>query len=148
MRRDLAETLAGAVVLAIAGVFLVYVTSFATGTGQDQYELAATFSRADGLTRGSEVRLAGVRVGSVSSITVNPENYLAVARFEIRSDLSIPEDSSAEIRSEGLLGGSFVDIVPGSEDAMLAAGESFALTQSSVGVMDLIGRYLVNLGSE
>ena len=148
MRRDLAETLVGAAVLAVAVVFLFYINTFAGGTGAAHYELGATFPRADGLGAGSEVRLAGVRVGTVRSIMVDPNTYLAEARIEIQSDLRIPEDSSAEIRADGLLGGSFVAIVPGAEDAMLSEGESFAFTQGSVSLMDLIGRFIVNAGAE
>ncbi len=148
MRKDLAETVAGAVVLAVAAAFLVYIASFAGSAGGSGYELAATFPRADGIARGSEVRLAGVRIGSVRSVAVDPGTYLAEARLEIHSELEIPEDSSAEIRSDGLLGGSYVDIVPGAEDAMLAAGDSFAFTRGSVSLLDLVGRFLVNAGSE
>lgn len=148
MRRDLAETLVGAAVLAVAVLFLVYINMVAGSGGTAHYELAATFPRADGLTRGSEVRLAGVRIGTVRSIGVDPQNYLAEARLEIRSDLQIPEDSSAEVRSDGLLGGSYVAIVPGAEDATLMAGERFTFTQGSVNLMDLIARFIVSAGSE
>ncbi len=148
MRRDLAETLVGAAVLAVAVVFLFYINTVTGGTGAAHYELNATFPRADGLGAGSEVRLAGVRVGTVRSIRVDPDTYLAEARIEIQSDLLVPEDSSAEIRADGLLGGSFVAIVPGAEDAMLSEGESFAFTQGSVSLMDLIGRFIVNSGTE
>ena len=148
MRRDLAETLVGAVVLAVAVIFLFYINTFASGTGTTHYELSASFPRADGLAPGSEVRLAGVRVGSVRSIAVDPESYLAEARLEIQSDLLIPEDSSAEIRADGLLGGTHIAIVPGAEDAVLAEGGSFAFTQGAVSLMDVFSRFLVNASSE
>ena len=144
MQRDLAETLTGAVVLLVAVGFLVYVASFSGGHGTSHYALQATFPRADGVAAGSEVRLAGIRVGSVRRIRVDPESYLASAELAIRSDLRIPADSSAEIRADGLLGGGHVAIVPGAEDRMLAAGSSFTFTQGSVGIMDLIARMLVN----
>ena len=148
MRRDLAETVVGAAVLGVAVLFLVYINMVAGSGGTAYYELAATFPRADGLARGSEVRLAGVRIGTVRSIGVDPQSYLAEARLEIRSDLQIPEDSSAEVRADGLLGGSYVAIVPGAEDATLTAGESFTFTQGSVSLMDLISRFIVSAGSE
>lgn len=148
MRRDLAETLAGAVVLVVAVVFLLYIGTFRSGTGNDHYELSAAFPRADGLTSGSEVRLAGIRVGTVRSVSIDPTSYLAEARLKIQSDLQIPEDSSAEVRADGLLGGSYIAIVPGAEESMLVEGDSFFFTQGSVSLMDLIGRFVVNSDSE
>ena len=148
MRRDLAETLAGAVVVAVTVGFLFYIGTFTSGTGTDHYELHAAFPRADGLTSGSEIRLAGIRIGTVRSVSVDPATYLAEARLEIQSDLQIPEDSSAEIRADGLLGGSYIAIVPGVEESMLVEGDSFFFTQGSVSLMDLIGRFVVNSASE
>jgi len=144
--KNLIETAAGAVVLIAAAAFLFHVSSFGSSGGGGSYPLQASFARADGLDSGSEVRVAGVRVGSVTSILVDPETYLATARLEINDSLRIPEDSSAEIRSAGLLGDAYVDIVPGAADRMLAAGGSFAYTQSSVGILDLVGQFIAGSG--
>lgn len=142
MARSAVEALIGAIVLIAAGAFLAYAAQRADlGTGRAGYELVAKFRKADGINVGSDVRLSGVKIGSVTSITLDPQTYQAVARLAITGDLRIPEDSGAKIDSEGLLGGAFVSITPGASEFMLKDGDEFEFTQGSTSLIDLLLKF-------
>jgi phospholipid/cholesterol/gamma-HCH transport system substrate-binding protein len=138
-----AETVIGAVVLAAAIGFGVFAASSADlSFGQSGgYELDAKFRKADGVSVGTEVRIAGVKVGTVSELTLDPSTYRAVATFVLRDDIDIPEDSDARIESDGLLGGAYVAITPGASDFMLENGDEIFNTQGSISLLDLIVRF-------
>ncbi len=138
---NVAETLVGALVLATAIGFVVYTaqgTDVAVGSGE--YAVSANFRKADGLTIGGDVRISGVKVGTVTSLTLDTKTYNAKVGFSIRNDVEIPTDSSARIASEGLLGGSYVSIEPGADDLMLADGGTLTYTQGSIDILDLVGK--------
>lgn len=145
--RSIAETLAGAVVLLVAGGFLVFAVtnsgrSALSGPGQT---LTAQFDRIDGLAPGADVRIAGVKVGSVVDQRIDPATFLAVLTLRLDASLRIPSDSSAEIASEGLLGGRFVSIVPGGSDRILANGGRITITQSAISLESLLGRFIFSM---
>jgi len=138
---NVAETLVGALVLATAIGFVVYTaqgTDVSVGSGE--YAVSANFRKADGLTIGGDVRISGVKVGTVTSLTLDTKTYNAKVGFSIRDDVEIPTDSSARIASEGLLGGSYVSIEPGADDLMLADGGTLTYTQGSIDILDLVGK--------
>lgn len=138
---NVAETLVGALVLATAIGFVVYTaqgTDVAVGGGE--YEVSANFRKADGLTIGGDVRISGIKIGTVTSLSLDPQTYSAKVSFSIRDDIEIPTDSSARIATEGLLGGAFVSIEPGANDEMLGAGDSLTYTQGSIDILDLVGK--------
>lgn len=137
-----AETLIGAAVLAAAAGFLVYAgrTADIGPTAGDRYELTAAFRKAEGLTVGGDVRVAGVKVGAVRGLRLDPETYRAVATLAIDSSVELPEDSDAAVLTEGLLGGTYVAITPGGSEFSLAPGDEIMFTQGSVNMMDLVGR--------
>lgn len=141
MGGNLVETLIGAVVLAVATVFLVFAYSTAgvrsTVTG---YEVMARFDRIDGLATGSDVRLSGIKIGSVAGQALDTKTYQAVVRLNIDSAVKLPDDSSAKVATEGLLGGSYLSIEPGGSDAMLKAGGEIKFTQGAISLVDLIGQ--------
>ena len=98
-----AETLIGAVVLAAAGGFLVYAAQTADiRGGSDGYEVVAKFVRADGLTVGGDVRMAGVKIGTITSFELDNTTFEAVATMQIRDEIAIPQGSSALVASDGL----------------------------------------------
>ena len=145
--RSLAEVLAGAVVLAAAAAFLIYAVTNsgrASFTGASQ-TLTARFDRIDGLAPGADVRIAGVKVGSVVDQRIDPQSFLAVLTLRLDANLRLPSDSSAEIASEGLLGGRFVSIVPGGSDRLLADGGQITITQSAVSLESLLGRFIFSM---
>ena len=148
MASNVAETVIGAVVLAVAGGFLVYAANTAdigpvSGAG---YTLTAEFRKAEGLNVGGDVQISGVKVGSISSVALNPDNYFATVALSIREGVKVPEDSVAKIAAEGLLGGNFVAIDPGGSDFMLGEGDAFEFTQGSINLIDLVGKIVHGSG--
>ena len=145
--RSLAEIAAGAVVLLVAAVFLAYAVgnSGRGGISGPALTLTAKFDRIDGLAPGADVRIAGVKVGSVVDQRIDPQTFLAVLTLRINANLRLPSDSSAEIASEGLLGGRFVSIVPGGADRVLADGGEITITQSAVSLESLLGRFIFSM---
>jgi phospholipid/cholesterol/gamma-HCH transport system substrate-binding protein len=147
MTRNLLETLLGAIVLIVAIVFLGFAYSASQLGDESGYELVAQFDRVDGLQRGSEVRIGGIKVGTVVDQTLDPQTYRAQVRFTIREDIEVPADSSVAVASDGLLGGKYLSLVPGGDVEMLAAGDEVALTQSAINFEDLIGHFIFSQGS-
>lgn len=143
MSENRTEVVVGAVVLALAVGFLVYVTQI-TGwrTGGDSYELKANFRSAEGLNVGTDIRLAGVSIGTVTGLTLNPETYRAEAVLSLQQGIEIPDDSAAVVASEGLLGGTFVELVPGGSFVFLEEGQVFQSTQGAVSVIQLLTKFV------
>ncbi len=128
--RSLAEVATGAAVLLVAAAFLGYAVLHSGRAGPlrggDTQTFHARFDRIDGLPPGADVRIAGVKVGSVVDARIDPRTFLAVLTLRVDGSLRLPTDTSAEITSEGLLGGKYVALVPGGSDRMLAAAEATA----------------------
>jgi phospholipid/cholesterol/gamma-HCH transport system substrate-binding protein len=149
MASNAAETLIGAVVLTAAGGFLLYAANTAdVGVGGDGYELVAKFRKAEGIDVGGDVRIAGVKVGSISEMVLDRNTYFATVTFAIDDDVKVPEDSLAKITSASLLGDSYIAIDPGASDLMLEPGEELTFTQSSISVGDLIGKFINGTAQE
>jgi len=142
-RRDGAELLAGAVVLAVACGFLWYAVAN-TGRGfEGGYTLHAKFDRIDGLSVGSDVRIAGIKVGSVTAARIDPQTYQAVVDFSVADAIKLPKDSDAVVTSDGLLGGKYLSLSPGGDTTELAPGGELTLTQSSISIEQLLGKFIV-----
>ncbi len=112
------------------------------GVGGPGYELVAKFRKAEGVDVGGDVRIAGIKVGSISAMTLDTKTYFATVTFVIDNGVAVPEDSLAKITSSSLLGDSFIAIDPGASDLMLEPGEELTFTQSSISVGDLIGKFI------
>ncbi|MEQ8587505.1 MAG: outer membrane lipid asymmetry maintenance protein MlaD [Thalassobaculaceae bacterium] len=147
MNRGVIETLMGALVLAVAGVFLFYAYSSSEIGKGGGYEVIARFTTVGSLKPGSDVRMSGIKVGTVSKQILDPDSYLAEVTLSIDESILLPVDSSAAIASEGLLGGNFVDVVPGADDRMLQPGERIELTQDAVDFIQLLSRFMFQAGS-
>lgn len=137
------EIAVGGLVLAVAVGFVVYAAN-AVGIGPrgDSYELRASFRSVEGVRVGTDVRMAGVTVGSVTAMTFNPQTYMADTRFSIRDGIELPDDSTALISSEGLLGGNFVEIAPGGSPFNLEPGGEINDTQGSVSLTGLLMKFV------
>jgi phospholipid/cholesterol/gamma-HCH transport system substrate-binding protein len=143
MSENVTEVLVGGAVLAAALGFFAYAAQVGGyETGGDSYRLSASFRSADGIAVGTDVRLAGVRVGSVTDLSLNAETYRADVGFSVLGDIAVPDDSAVAISSEGLLGGNFVELLPGGSFEYLAADEVIYDTQSSVSLVTLLLRYV------
>ncbi|MBI4184710.1 MAG: outer membrane lipid asymmetry maintenance protein MlaD [Proteobacteria bacterium] len=145
MGRNLIETVMGAVVLVVAALFLVFAFTTTDIGARSGYVLNAKFDRVDGLLIGNDVRLSGVKVGTVAGQTLDPETYLAVVSMTIDPSVKLPADSSAQILSDGLLGGKYLALVPGADTRMLKEGETIKFTQSSVSLEQLIGKFIFSV---
>jgi phospholipid/cholesterol/gamma-HCH transport system substrate-binding protein len=141
MHSHILETVLGAVVLAIAALFLVFAYTNSQLVQQSGgYPLIAKFDRIDGLKVGSDVRLGGVIVGKVTAQSVNPETFLAEVTFQVSDFLKLPFDTSAEIISDGLLGDKYISLMPGGDEEILKSGAEIRHTQSAVNLETLIGK--------
>ncbi len=146
MSRNLLETLLGAVVLIVAVGFLVFAYRSSQVQQSGGYQLVARFDKVDGLEAGSDVRISGIKVGTVLDQALDPETYRAEVRFSLREDVRLPADTSAAVVSNGLLGGKYLALVPGGDIEMLEPGDEVTLTQSAVNLEDLIGHMIFSQG--
>ena len=147
MAESRADAILGAVVIAAALAFVVYagqVTGF--GHARGGYELTAAFRSAEGVRVGSDVRLGGVKVGTVSAMGLDPVSFQAEVRLRLQAGLLLPEDTLAVIASDGLLGGAFVELLPGGSPFDIAPGGRIEQTQSAVSLITLLMRAVTGGG--
>ena len=142
-RHSPVEVVTGAAVLLVAAGFVVFAfASTSQGGGGRGYLLHASFDHVDGLNTGADVRIAGVKIGSVQSIALNPKTYEADVSFTVQNDVSLTTDSSAQISTDGLLGGKYMALTTGGEDKTLKSGGVITITQGSVNIEGLISKYI------
>lgn len=147
MTHSTTEVLVGGGVLAAALAFGIYaVQSTGFSVGSDGYALTASFRSLEGVSVGTDVRLAGVKVGTVTAMDLNPETYRADTTVVIRDDIQIPDDSAIVVASEGLLGGNFVEISPGGSPFYYAPGDEILDTQGAVSLVSLLLKFVSGEG--
>ena len=142
MRRGSLETAVGALVIVIAVIFAIFtfkVTDYGRETG---YLLFAEFNHVGSIKTGSDVRVGGIPVGKVTELSLNPETFKARISLDIESKYNFPLDTAVTIGSEGLLGGSFVEIVPGGMDGNLQPNDEIEFTQDAVDILQLLGKFM------
>lgn len=143
MAESKTELLVGAAVLAAAVAFVFYATRGADGSRQaDQYPLHASFRSVEGISVGTDVRLAGVKIGTVIALDLNPQTFFADATFSVDEDILVPTDSTVLVSSEGLLGGNFIEIQPGGATDNVEPGGEIEDTQGSVSVVTLLMKFV------
>ncbi len=142
MTRNIIETVLGAVVLVVAGLFLAFAYSTTDIRPVTGYSVTARFNAVDGLAEGSDVRVGGVKIGSVVAQSVDMTDFRAVVRMTIRPDIRLPEDSVATVSSEGLLGGKYIRIDPGASTTMLAHNGEFANTRDIISLEEMLGKVI------
>lgn len=157
MRESLFESIVGLAVVAIAAVFLVFsMSQRSEAAPRDSYQLTASFDRVDGIGVGSDVRVAGKKVGVVSSIDLNPNTYRAVVAFTLPNKVAfdgeavefrLPDDSTAQIVSDGLLGGAYVSILIGGSFETLLPGDQLQYTNSSIDLLSVLAAFAEGNGS-
>lgn len=142
MRTNILETVMGGVVLLVAGFFLVFAYTSTRIKTDGGVEYNARFDRVDGLKVGSDVRMSGVKVGAIQSIKINPSDFIAEVALSIMPQLKLPQDTSAEIITDGLLGSKYLALVPGGDDENIPPSGTITHTQSSVSLESLIGKMM------
>jgi phospholipid/cholesterol/gamma-HCH transport system substrate-binding protein len=141
MKTATLETLVGAAIIAVAIGFFSYAynTSGRGGAGGG-YHISADFDNIDGVNIGSDVRIAGVKVGSVVGQRLNPKSYQARIDMVIQSGLELADDTSAKITAEGLLGAKFVALEPGGSETKVADGGELSYTQGAIDIWSIISQ--------
>lgn len=142
MKRNVIETVMGAVVLMVAGLFLVFAYNSADLQSVGGYTITARFNAVDGLATGNDIRVGGVKVGSVVDQKIDTNDYRAVVRMTIRPDVRLPMDTTAVVSSDGLLGGKYIRLDPGSADSMLQEGAELTNTQDIVSLEEMLGKVI------
>jgi phospholipid/cholesterol/gamma-HCH transport system substrate-binding protein len=140
MQNGFVETLIGAAVVIVAVGFFYYGWN-TTGSGAvEGYEVLARFDRVDGINVGTDVKMSGIKIGTVTAQELDQKVYRALVRMNIRNDVKLPEDSSIKVASEGLLGGAYLAVSPGGSDTFMTAGNEFETTQGSIDLVGLLGQ--------
>lgn len=146
---NITEVVTGGVVLAAAAAFALYATqTTGLGTSTSGYDLTASFRSLEGVSVGTDVRLAGVKIGAVSGVELDTQTYRAVTTISVREGIEIPDDSAAIVASEGLLGGNFVEINPGGSLDYFAPGDEIEDTQGAVSLISLLVQFVAGSGGD
>lgn len=148
MQNGFVETLLGAAVVAVAAFFFYYGWS-TTGAGTvSGYEVTGRFDRIDGVSVGTDVRMSGIKIGSVTAQDLDQKTYRALVKMNIKQGIAVPEDSSIKVATEGLLGGTYLAVSPGGSDEMMKAGSEFETTQGSVDLLNLAVQSMLGGGGD
>ena len=147
MRRNTVETIMGAIVLLAAASFFAMAYDVANLKGNDGYDIVAEFGSTGGLAIGDDVRISGIKVGQITAQKLDPNTYIAKISMSIDSIVRIPSDSSARITAASLLGGNYLELMPGSSTDQLAAGGVIYDTRDPVSLTDLLGKAVFSSNS-
>ena len=147
MSRNTIETVMGAVVLIVAGVFLWMAYAVTNIQSSDGTMISAEFGGIGGLNVGDDVRISGIKIGKVTETDLNPKTFGATVTLSIDPSISLPTDSAARIAASSLLGGNHVEILPGFEEDMITSGGMIYDTRDPVNLTDLLGKAVFYGGS-
>ena len=147
MSRNTIETVMGAVVLIVAGVFLWMAYAVTNIQSSDGTMISAEFGGIGGLNVGDDVRISGIKIGKVTDTNLNTQTFGATVTLSIDPSISLPADSAARIAASSLLGGNHVEILPGFEDDMIPSGGMIYDTRDPVNLTDLLGKAVFSGGS-
>jgi phospholipid/cholesterol/gamma-HCH transport system substrate-binding protein len=145
--RGIGEVLTGAAVLLVAAGFLGFAVAHSGRTAASGYKLHASFDHIDGLNLGADVRIAGVKVGNVLDMHVDPKSFLAEVTLSVNDKIRLPKDTAAEVTSESLLGGKFLNLSPGGDAQDIPQGGTITITQSSISLEQLLGKFIFSAAS-
>lgn len=148
MRYNLIEAVLGAVVLAVASYFLVFAYTHSNHRVTKGYTITAKFDRIDGVVTGNDVKISGVKIGVVDKVEVDKNSFRALVTLLINDDVKLPDDTTAEIISESLLGGKYIALIPGVSETNMAPNASIIKTQPAVNFESLISKFLFAKGED
>ena len=143
MKINFLDAFLGLLVLLVSGTFIfyIYVTVDTKLFKNDKFQLHARFDNVDGIVAGSKVKLSGVNIGSVRSISLDPENFYAFITIDFDKEYNFPDDTEASVQLEGLLGGSYISILPGGSDVILLKNQEILFTQGSTSLINLMLKF-------
>jgi phospholipid/cholesterol/gamma-HCH transport system substrate-binding protein len=141
MKSSAIETLVGAAVILAALLFFGFAYRTAGyGGPTGGYHVLAQFDNIDGVSVGTDVRVAGIKVGSVVGQSLDPKSYQAHVDMVLQPQVQLADDTSAKISSEGLLGAKYISLEPGGSDTKLANGSEISYTQGAIDLWSLISQ--------
>ncbi len=142
MKSSTLETIVGAAIIAVAIAFFTFAYSVSGkgGAAGGGYHISAEFDNVDGVAVGSDVRVAGIKVGTVVGQGLNPKSYQARIDMEIQNNIELSDDTSAKITAEGLLGSKFVALEPGGSETKIAEGGELSYTQGAIDIWSIISQ--------
>ncbi len=146
MEQRVIETIVGFIVISLAlfsFVFFYKVSNYSKES--DGYFLNAYFQNIEGLSEGNDVKLSGIKIGYIDSLSLEKDTYFAIAKLKIKKSVDIPSDSRAVISTNGLIGGKYVRINPGAADDNLKDNGKIKYTQSAISIEDLIGKLIYSM---
>jgi phospholipid/cholesterol/gamma-HCH transport system substrate-binding protein len=143
LRENIGEAIVGLLVVILAVWFVIFAWQ-RTGGGEKSgsIRISAIFPNASGVTAGTDVRVAGLKVGSVTGLSLDPQSYQVKVDIALDPDVKLPADSTAAVTSDGLLGSNFVSFTPGGSPTALKSGDTITDTQGSMDLMALIGQFI------
>jgi len=146
MKNNTLETLVGFVVLIVTVTFILFASNVSSGnnTITSGILISAEFSNVDGINVGSDVKVSGVKVGSVTKVELDRETFVSILTIKLRDDIGIPDDSVFKVSTSGLIGAKFINVKIGSSEDILKNGNRAEFTESSMDLEDLISRFLFN----
>jgi phospholipid/cholesterol/gamma-HCH transport system substrate-binding protein len=139
MKENILEIVVGCIVIIIAITF-VFFTISSTGIKKKGWYINAEFGNIGGLKVGDDVLIAGIKVGEVLSNKLDSQTFIAIVKLNLEKNISIPDDSIAKISSESLLGGQYVEIIPGASNIMFNEEQTIYNTRDPVSISDLLGQ--------
>jgi len=148
MSKNVVETVLGAIVLLVAVGFLFFAYRTTDLAPTKGYEIVARFSTASGINTGTEVQIAGVKVGKVLGTTLDLKQYQALIRLNINEGIELPLDTTATVKSEGLLGGKYLALEIGSDEEFIEPGGMIEYTQAGTNLEDLLGKAIFSLDNK
>lgn len=145
MKKIKVESLIGMGILLFCASCLFYlfsVVDFGNTHRMKNVTLRAKFNNIDGITKGTDVKVSGVKVGHVSSVVLDKNTFQAIVYVAIDDSIKIPKDSILSVSTSGLIGAKYLEIKAGFEDEYLADNEFFTTTQSAQNIEDLISKFV------
>jgi phospholipid/cholesterol/gamma-HCH transport system substrate-binding protein len=147
MKGNVLEAVIGAVVLIIAGFFMFFAYTTSGEKINNGYMLLAYFDNVGGLAAGADVKVNGIKVGIVKSLSID-NNYQARAELLVKNDIRIPVDTTASVTTDGIMGNKFIALSPGFEKTMLKDGEEIESTRSAINLENLVDKFLIGTATK
>lgn len=145
MKRNIIETVLGAIVLLVAAAFLMYSTSATKAGAIEGYTVNVKFNEIGGLKTGSDVRVGGVKIGTVKNIGLDPATYQADVTLSVKEDIKLPDDTAARVSSESIMGGTYLALDPGGSEENLRPGGTIRFAQDAQNLESLLGKFIFSM---